>query len=62
MQHLARHPRAKDSARGVVEWCRAALGVSPPEALVQDVLEELVQQARVQTAILVDGTRIYYSP
>lgn len=62
MRHLARHPGAKDSARGVIEWCRAGLGVAPPEDLVEEILEELLRQARIHRSVLVDGTRIYHGP
>jgi hypothetical protein len=60
VQYLARHPAAKDSARGIVFWCFAMSGVSPPEALVQDVLDGLVRDERVGSSVLVDGTRIYH--
>ena len=62
IRHLARHPGAKDSVRGVVQWCGVSLGVEPPEALVQQILEELQAQGRIASALLVDGTRIYHSP
>lgn len=60
--HLARHPGAKDSVRGIVLWCRTARRTAPPEALVQDVLDELVRARRVGSSVLVDGTRIYHAP
>ena len=61
MRHLARHPAAKDSARGVAAWCLMEIGIAPPESLVEEVLEQLVREQRVGSSTLVDGTRIYHS-
>jgi hypothetical protein len=62
LRHLSVLPGAKDSARGVVTWCAAALGAAPPETLVQEILEELERQGRVASSLIVDGTRLYYAP
>jgi hypothetical protein len=60
LQYLAQHPTARDSARGVVSWCFAISDVSPPEALVQNVLDKLVRDKRIGSSVLIDGTRIYH--
>jgi hypothetical protein len=61
-RHLATRPNAKDSVRGVAEWCRAALGQAPSGPLVEEILEQLERQGRVASSILVDGTRVYHAP
>lgn len=61
VQYLAQRPAAKDTVQGVVLWCLAVRGVRPPEALVQDALDDLVRDKRVGSSVLVDGARIYHA-
>jgi hypothetical protein len=61
VRYLALHPAAKDSAQGVVLWCFAMSGGRPPEALVEDALDELVRDKRIGSSVLVDGARIYHA-
>jgi hypothetical protein len=60
--HLVSNPGAKDGARGVAEWCRAAIGFVPEEDLIKEVLAELERRGRIASSILVDGTRVYHAP
>ena len=61
-RHVVRNPGAKDSARGVAEWCRAEIGFVPREDLTKEVLAELERQGHVASSVLVDGTRVYHAP
>jgi hypothetical protein len=58
-QYLDARPQAKDSLRGVMEWCRIVLGVVPPEPLVQTALDQLVADHRLTAETLADGNRVY---
>lgn len=61
VRYLSKHPRASDAVVGICAWWLPREGVHESGELVQDELDTLVSQGRIEVTELADGTRIYGS-
>ncbi|MEO5658404.1 MAG: hypothetical protein ABIQ90_01225 [Polaromonas sp.] len=59
LDHLARHPRAADSAVGVARWWLGAQGAAVGLADVELALRQLVSRHALRLETLADGTTLY---
>jgi len=59
LDYLSRHPRAKDSIEGIVEWWLLEQRIVDTKREVEKVLTQLVTEKLVGREVELDGT-VYY--
>ena len=58
-RYLADHPDASDTAEGIARWWLTRQRYEDALSQVQQAVERLVSQGRVQRKVLPDGTVVY---